>query len=95
MNIDHQLLLFLGWFTSQLIVLAEISAHKKKPENPLTHIKRNPYKFALSIMGALAGYAFFVKPEMEPIMVFGLGLGADMILDKIMLIAGKATYEKP
>lgn len=94
MIMDHQLLLFAGWLTSQIIVLAEISAHRKKPANPLTCIKKKPYKFSLSIMGAFAGYAFFVKPEMQPIMVFGLGLGADMILDKIMLIAGKASNEK-
>lgn len=83
-----------GWLTNRLMILAEVSAHTKKPISPITYVNANPYKVALSVCGAIAGFIFFVDDLSDYPMIYGIGLMADMVLDRIMVITGKATNGK-
>ena len=50
----------LGWFSHHLMILAERNASTGELPHPLTYVKKHPYKFMMSIVGAVLGYMFMV-----------------------------------
>lgn len=81
----------LGLIAHQLSILAEMSQADGKMITPLAYIKRRPYKFSLSVIGAIVGYVVLLQlGELTPITAFGVGYIANDSIDRV----GKITAVK-
>lgn len=73
--------LLLGWLANMLRQLSSASSSAGGPVNPLRWARKRPYKVALGVVGALAGYiALASTGQLNAVAAFAAGyLGQDAI----------------
>lgn len=88
---DYAFLCFLGLIAHQLTILAEMSQAHGSLVTPYDYIKKRPYKFSLSVIGAIVGYMVLQQMgELTLLTAFGVGYIANDSIDR----AGKLTAAK-
>lgn len=86
-----EFLCVLGLLAHQMMILAEMSQASGQVIWPQDYIRKRPYKFGLSIIGTIVGYAALMDSgQITSLTAFGVGVVANDIIDRI----GKITAAK-
>lgn len=72
-----------GWLGHHLSILAQMSQDRGAVVTPACYVRERPYRFALSVVGTLAGFGVLaVEGQLSALDAVGVGWVADSVFHR-------------